>query len=60
MTLAAPPALDAHHRVTFTEDTQFDSLRNAPFEALVHILLPVRILEIGLGLWEKERVDSAV
>lgn len=60
VTFASAPALHADNQVALVEDTQFDSLRYAPFETLVHVLLPIRILEIGLRLGEKERVDSTV
>ena len=60
MTFAAAPALNAYNRVALAEDAQLDSLRDAPFETPINVLLPIRILEIGLLLREEERVDATV
>lgn len=60
MALAPSPALNANYEVALGQDAQFDSLRYAPFETLVHVLLPIGVLEIGLRFREQEGIDSAV
>lgn len=60
MAFTAAPALNTNNQVALGEDPQFDGLRYAPLETLVHVLLPIRILEVRLRLREKERVDSTV
>ena len=57
---ASAPALNTNDQVALGEDPQFDGLGYAPLETLVHVLLPIRILEVRFRLREKERVDSTV
>lgn len=60
MPFATAPALDTDNKVAFAQDTELDSLGDAPYQALVNILLPIGILEIGLALRKEERIDTAV
>lgn len=60
MTHAAAPALDTDDAVTTRENSQLDSLTDAPLETLINIFLPVGGTEVGLWLWEAERIHAAV
>ena len=60
MTHSAAPTLYTDHWIALTEDVQLDSLLNAPFETVVHVLLPVLFIEIGFPLREQERVDASI
>lgn len=57
---SASPALDAHHRITGVQDTQFDRIGDAPLQAVVDVLLPRHFVEVGFLLGEQEWVDTAV
>lgn len=57
---AAAPSLDADYKVAFVQDAKLDGLRDAPYQTLVNILLPVGTLEVRLGFWEEERIDAAI
>jgi hypothetical protein len=55
-----PPALDADDGVALLEHTKLESVADTPLEALVDILLPGNLLEVGLLLVVVEGVDAAV
>lgn len=55
-----PPALDANDGVALLEHTELEGVADTPLEALVDILLPGNLLEVGLGLVVVEGVDAAV
>lgn len=57
---SASPALDADHRIADVENTQLDRVHDAPAQAAVDVLLPWRLVEVGLRLVEEEGVDTAV
>lgn len=56
----AAPALDADDLVALVEDLELEGFHDAPLQAAVDVLLPVRGREIGFLLREHERVDAAV
>lgn len=60
MTLTTSPALNTDDKVASAQDAEFDRLRNAPFETLVNVLLPVLILKVWFSLWEDKWIDTAV
>jgi hypothetical protein len=60
VTHTTPPALNTDDRVAFGEDVQLDAFLDTPLEAVVHILLPVGLVEVRLALWEQEWIDAAV
>lgn len=60
MAHTTPPALNADDVVAFVEDAEADGLLDAPLETSVDVFLPYRLAEVGLLLWEHERVDAAV
>ena len=56
----ALPALNDDDGVTDCEHVKLDSALDTPLDAAVDILLPIDLIEVGLGLGEQERVDTAV
>lgn len=60
MTLPAAPSLNTDDIVTFAQDAEVDGLGDPPFEASVDVFLPIVFVEIGLRLFEEERIDSAI
>ena len=60
MAEATPPALDANDSIALLEHTKLESVADTPLEALVNILLPRDLLEVGLLLVVVEGVDAAV
>lgn len=57
---AALPALDDNDGVAGGQGTELQSLADSPLDALVDILLPVDLAEVGLSLGEEEGVDATV
>jgi hypothetical protein len=55
-----PPALDTDDGVALLEYTKLEGVADTPLEALVDILLPRDLLEVGLLLVVVEGVDAAV
>lgn len=60
MAETTPPALDTDDSVALLEHTKLESVADTPLEALVDILLPRNLLEVGLLLVVVEGVDAAV
>lgn len=60
MAHTSPPALDTDNRVALAQNTELDSVHDAPLETAVDILLPWALLEVGLLLREEEGVDTAI
>ena len=60
MALAATPALNTDNVVTFAQHTQLDGLKDTPSETTIDVFLPVRLVKVGLLLWEIEWVDTTV
>lgn len=60
MPFATAPALDADDIVTPAQDAELDGFANPPFEAAIHILLPIILAEVGLLLWEDEGIDTTI
>lgn len=58
VTHAALPALDDDDGIANGQGVELQSTLNAPLDALVNILLPVDLGEVGLGLGEQEGVDA--
>lgn len=52
MALAATPALNTNNVVAFAQQTELDGLKNTPLQTTIDIFLPVRLVEVGLLLWE--------
>ena len=60
MAPATTPALNADHIVTPVQNAEFDCLSDPPLETSIDVFLPVRLVEIGLLLWEEKRVDATI
>lgn len=60
MAETTPPALNADDSVALLEHTKLESVADTPLEALVNILLPRDLLEVGLLLVVVEGVDATV
>lgn len=60
MTLPAAPSLNTDDIVAFAQDAELDGLGDPPFETSVDVFLPIVFVEIGLHLFEEERIDSAI
>lgn len=54
------PALDDDNGLALGKDAKVDGVAETPLDAAVDILLPVDLGEVGLGLGEKEGVDTTV
>lgn len=54
------PALDNDNGITNGQGLELQSLHDSPLDTLVDILLPVDLLEIGLGLREQEGVHTTI
>ena len=54
------PALDNHHGLALVEHIQTHGVAKTPLDAAVHILLPVHLGKVGLGLGEQEGVHATV
>jgi hypothetical protein len=57
---SSPPALYTDNGVTLAQNTELDSVHDAPLQAAVDILLPWAGLEVGLLLGEVEGVYTTV
>ncbi len=57
---AAAPALHADDGIALGEHAQPDGVGDAPLQALVHVLLPVDLIEVGLLVGEEEGIDAAI
>lgn len=60
MTLPTAPSLNTDHIVAFGQDAELDGLGDSPLETSVDVLLPIVLVEVGLGLFEEERIDAAI
>ena len=60
MAHTSPPALYTDHGITLAQNTELDSVHDAPLEATVDILLPWGTLEVRLVLREVEGVYTTV
>lgn len=60
MAHATAPALYTNNGVAFVKHAEFDGVGDAPLQPVVHILLPWRRLEVGLGVRVVERVHTSV
>ena len=54
------PPLDTNHPVALVEHAELDTLQDTPLEPVVHVLLPVRLGEVGLRVGEQEGIDATV
>lgn len=57
---ATLPALDDNDGVAGGEGVELESVLDSPLDAAVDVLLPVDLVEVGLGLGEVEGVDTTV
>ena len=60
MALTSTPSLNTDDGVTLREDSQLDTLADAPFQTSIDVLLPVLLVEVWLFLGEEEGVDTTV
>ena len=60
MSLPTAPALHTNHQIILLQNAKIDGILDAPLEAAIDILLPVRFVEVGLLLRIEERVDTSV
>lgn len=60
MAHSSSPALDANHGVALVENTELDSVHDAPLETPIDVFLPRLRVEVGLGLREEEWIHAPV
>ena len=54
------PALNNDNSLTFLENVEGNGVAESPLDTAINILLPVDLAKVGLGLGEKEGVDTTV
>lgn len=60
MALATTPSLYADDMVALGQNPKLDRLQDAPFEAAIHVLLPICVFEIRLAIRKQEWIYPTV
>ena len=60
MSHSTPPSLNADYLLSSCQHPQLHRILDAPLQTVIHVNLPVGVVEVGLGLGEEEGVHAAV